>query len=141
MKNESHSPVELSPEFSAIEASLALLKPHAEVAAQEQTKTLVLLESCRLTQEGQLSLTREKLVETIVKSGEPEITLSLQQYARTIKLSSMLYGLLIGMVVGGLLGIIGMVVLVKQFQPPQPTPTVTPVYLSPELGELLKNQK
>lgn len=113
MKTESTQPIELPPELSAVEARLAAFRPEADAVSQEHAKTVVLLESCQLTQQGHLSLSREKLVETIVKSGEPEITLSLQQYTKTVRTHSTINGLLIGIIAGVVLGMIAALTLVQ----------------------------
>jgi hypothetical protein len=108
---------DLSPELSAMEAKLAAFRPVAEPVVQERTKTCVLLASCDLVREGQLTLSREKLFETIVKSGEPEITLSLQQYTKTVRTHATLNGLLLGVMIGCLIGVIGAVLLVRMVVP------------------------
>ena len=120
MKIESTQQIELPPELSAVEAKLAALRPMADAISQERTKTAILLESCELVREGQLSFSREKLVETIVKSGEPEITLSLQQYTKTVRTHSTINGLLIGVIAGAILGIIAALMLVQFFHTQQP---------------------
>lgn len=120
MKTESTQPIELPPELSAVEARLAAIRPETDAASRERTKTAVLLESCELVRQGQFSLSREKLVETIVKSGEPEITLSLQQYTKTLRTHSTLNGLLIGVIVGIAFGLVGTLALVQLLRPPQP---------------------
>ena len=119
MKTES-SIIELPPELSAVEAKLAALRPVADPISQERTKTAILLESCELVREGQLSFSREKLVETIVKSGEPEITLSLQQYTKTVRTHSTINGLAIGVIAGAILGIIAALMLVQFLHTQQP---------------------
>ena len=122
MKTESTQPIELPPELSAVEAKLASLRPETDPVRKEQAKTAVLLESCQLSQQGQFSLSPEKLVETIVKSGEPEITLSLQQYTKTVRTHSTLNGLLIGVIAGAVLGMIAALALVQFLH----SPTVNP---------------
>ena len=126
MKTESKQPIELPPELSATEAMLASFRPETDPIRKEQAKTAVLLESCQLVQQGQLTFSREKLVETIVRSGEPEITLSLQQYTKTVRTHSTLNGLLIGVIAGTLLGIIGTFIIVWQLQSmtSQPNPPI-----------------
>ena len=120
MKTEPTQQIELPPELSAVEARLAAILPVADPISQERTKTVVLLESCELVRQGQLSFSREKLVETIVRSGEPEITLSLQQYTKTVRTHSTLNGLLIGVIAGVVLGVIAALMLVQFLQPQQP---------------------
>ena len=124
MKIESTQQIELPPELSAVEAKLAALRPMADAISQERTKTAILLESCELVREGQLSFSREKLVETIVKSGEPEITLSLQQYTKTVRTHSTINGLLIGVIAGTILGIIAALMLVQFLQPGPQQPII-----------------
>jgi hypothetical protein len=122
MKTE-QAPTELPPELSAVEAKLASFRPVADPVAQERTKTTVLLTSCELVRDGRFSLSREKLIETIVKSGEPEITLSLRQYTKTIRTHATLNGLLLGILAGVLIGIVGTILLVRVLLPitqPQP---------------------
>ncbi len=127
MKTESTPPIELPPELSAVEALLASFRPVADAVSQERAKTTVLLESCELVREGQLSLSREKLVETIVKSGEPDITLSLQQYTKTVRTHATLHGLLIGVIAGTLLGLVGAVLLVRLLLPVSAPASPSPV--------------
>ena len=123
MKIMIQTTLELPPELSAIEAKLASYRPVADPVTQERTKTTILLASCDLVRDGQLSLSREKLVETIVKSGEPEITLSLQQYTKTVRTHATLNGLLIGVLIGCLLGIIGAILIVRVLLLTTPQPT------------------
>ena len=124
MKTESLQPIELPPELSALEAKLASYRPLADPVAQERAKTAVLLESCELVRDGQLTLSREKLFETIVKSGEPEITLSLQQYTKTVRTHATLNGVLLGMIGGILLGVVGAILLVRLLMPTLTQPPV-----------------
>ena len=100
-----------------MEAKLASLRPQADPVARERTKCAMLLESCELVREGRLSLSREKLIETIVKSGEPEITLSLQQYTKTVRTHATLNGLLLGVMIGTVFGVIGAALLVRLLLP------------------------
>ena len=123
MKTESPQ-LELPPELSAIEAKLASYRPLADPMVQERTKTTVLLESCELVRNGQLTLSREKLVETIVKSGEPEITLSLQQYTKTVRTHATFNGVLIGVIIGAVFGVVGTILLVRSLLPTITQPTV-----------------
>jgi hypothetical protein len=109
--------VKLPPEMSAIEAKLAAFQPIADTLALEHVKNAVLLESCALAEKGQLTFSREKLVETIVRSGEPEITLSLQQYTKTVRTQSLLNGLFAGIAAGLLVGaVLGMIAALELLQ-------------------------
>ena len=116
--------IDLPPDLSALEAKLASFRPQADAVVQERTKTTVLLASCDLVRDGQLSLSREKLVETIVKSGEPEITLSLQQYTKTVRTHATLNGLLLGVMIGCVLGVVGAILLVRVLLPTLTQPPV-----------------
>lgn len=111
-----------------MEAKLASFKPLAAAAAQEHAKTVVLLESCQLAQEGSLSLSRKKLVETIVKSGEPEITLSLQQYTKTVRTYSTLNGLFFGVVLGLVLGVFAAMLFFRLLPSTTPPPVQNHYY-------------
>ena len=138
MKTESTEPTELAPELSALEAKLASFRPVADPVAQERAKTAVLLESCELVRDGQLTFSREKLFETIVKSGEPEITLSLQQYTKTVRTYATLNGVLLGMIGGILLGIVGAILLLRLFLPTltqAPVPVIQNHYYQQVLEE------
>ena len=63
-------------------------------------------------------LTGEKLIEAIVKTGDQEITLSLREHVRYAQRIAGLYGAVIGIVAGLLLGV-GLMLLVAK-QPVQP---------------------
>ena len=128
-------PTELPPELSALEAKLASFRPVADPMSQERTKTTVLLASCELVRDGRLSLSREKLIETIVKSGEPEITLSLRQYTKNVRTHATLNGVLIGVIVGVLIGIVGTILLVRTLLPTTQPPVIQNHYYQQVLEE------
>jgi hypothetical protein len=109
----------LETELSAVEASLAAIRPKESSALKEQVKSTVLLEAARLVETEGVPLSREKLIETIVKSGEPEITLSLQEYVKTVRQSYTTQGILIGLVAGFLIGVFGTVWLTSAVRPVQ----------------------
>ena len=100
---------EITPELSAVEASLATIRPRELPGLKERVKSNVLLEAARLAETEIVPLSREKLIETIVKSGEPEITLSLQEYVKTVRTSYVAQGILIGLVLGFFVGVFGTV--------------------------------
>ena len=95
----------LPPELSALEASLATLEPLS--GRSESVKANALM---RLV-ESTPPLTGEKLIETIVKTGDQEITLSLREYVKSARLVAGLYGTAVGILIGLLLGI-GLMLLI-----------------------------
>ena len=109
----------LENDLSAIEANLASIRPQASSAVKEQVKSAVLLEAARLVETEGVPLSREKLIETIVQSGEPEITLSLQEYVKTVRSNYTTQGILIGLIAGFLLGVFGTVWLTSTIRPVQ----------------------
>jgi len=120
----------LPPELSALEASLATLEPRALPGSREVVKSEVLM---RMFELGP-PLTGEKLIETIVKTGDQEITLSLREYVKSARLVAGLYGAAIGAVAGLLLGVGLMLLIVNQ--PVQPVREVyVPVFLATEITE------
>ena len=100
----------LPPELSALEASLASLEPKVPSGSSDAVKLNALI---RLF-ETPPTLTGEKLIETIVKTGDQEITLSLREYVKSARLIAGLYGSAIGMLVGLLFGIGLMLLIVHQ---------------------------
>jgi hypothetical protein len=99
----------LPPDLSAQEASLATLEPLTLTGRREAVKSDVLM---RLFEIGP-PLTGEKLIETIVKTGDQEITLSLREYVKSARLVAGLYGAALGIVAGVLLGVGLMLIVVK----------------------------
>lgn len=120
---------ELSPQLSALEASLASLEPKTEPGRQETAKAAVLL---RLL-ESPPPLSGEKLIETIVRSDDREITLSLKEYVKSAKWSAGMYGTMFGLFCGLLLGLlVGIGLAVFFFRPLQNvTPSIREVHHIP----------
>ena len=110
MKTQQYSETTLPPELSALEASLASLDPQTPQGRCEAVKTSVLM---RLFQSPP-PLSGEKLIETIVKTGDREITLSLREYVKSARLVAGLYGAAVGVLVGLLLGVGLMLLIVNQ---------------------------
>jgi hypothetical protein len=100
----------LPPEHYALEASLSTLEPQTLSGSRESVKSNVLLRMFDATP----PLTGEKLIETIVKTGDQEITLSLREYVKSARLIAGLYGSAIGVLVGLLLGVGLMLLIAKQ---------------------------
>ncbi|MCL2006213.1 MAG: hypothetical protein FWG73_08640 [Planctomycetaceae bacterium] len=108
MKTQQLNPT-LPPDLSALEASLATLEPRMPPGSREAVKANALM---RLA-ESSPPLTGEKLIETIVKTGDQKITLSLREYVKSARLVAGLYGTALGLLVGLLLGIGLMLLVVK----------------------------
>ena len=119
----------LPPELSALEASLASLEPLTPSGSRENVKSAALLRLFETTP----PLTGEKLIETIVNTGDQEITVSLREYVKSARLIAGLYGSAIGVLVGLLLGV-GLVVSAKWLVVSEPPATASPTFLiMPEL--------
>lgn len=112
---------ELSPQLSALEASLAGLEPQAKPGSRETAKSAVLLQLL----ESPPPLSGEKLIETIVKSDDQEITLSLKEYVKATRFSAGFYAATFGVIGGLLFGLfIGIGLAMFMIRPMQ---NVTPV--------------
>ena len=109
MKTQHNQETTLVPELSALEASLASLEPQTPPGRRETVKATVLM---RLFQSPP-PLSGEKLIETIVKTGDQEITLSLREYVKSARLLAGLYGAVTGVLIGLLLGVGLMLLIVK----------------------------
>jgi hypothetical protein len=107
---QTHETLLLPPELSALEASLAALEPQTPVGSVEAVKWNALMRLC----ETPPPLTGDKLIETIVKTGDQAITLSLREYVKSARLVAGLSGAVIGGFVGLLLGIALMMLIVNQ---------------------------
>jgi hypothetical protein len=126
MKTKRYENPILPPELFALEASLATLEPQA--GSSEAVKLNALLK----LHENTPPLSGEKLIETIVKTGEQEITVSLREYVTSARLVAGLYGSAIGVIIGLLLGIGLMVMIVK--------PAVREVHYMPQYVDII-NEK
>jgi len=132
MQTQQHYNTTLPPELSALEASLATLEPVS--GRREAVKSDVLM---RLFEIGP-PLSGAKLIETIVRTGDQEITLSLREYVKSARLVAGLYGAAIGAFVGLLLGIGIMLLVVNQLtvHHPQPVREVfVPYFVENVMGE------
>jgi hypothetical protein len=109
MKTQHHPNFTLPPELSALEASLASLEPQVPTSGSEAVKLHALMRLFETTP----PLTGEKLIDTIVKTGDQEITLSLREYVKSARLVAGLYGSAIGLLVGLLLGVGLMALIIK----------------------------
>lgn len=115
---------ELSAELLGLEARLAQSGPKVDEATLERVKAAGLLALCQqTTRRSPDLLSGPLLAETILKSGEERITLSLRQYIRQIKFSSTLAGFCVGVLVGAV-GIIALSTISTRV-PPSPPPAST----------------
>jgi len=109
---------ELSPELSALEASLASLVPQTLPGSADRAKTVALLRLLE-RQEESPPLSGAKLIETIVKRGDQEITLSLREYVKSAKFSAALFGIAVGVAGGLFLGLVLGAAAMTLLQPPR----------------------
>ena len=109
MKNIQYQTLTLPPELSALEASLASLEPQVPEGSNESVKLNALMWLFETTP----PLSGERLIETIVKTGDQEITLSLREYIKSARLVAGLYGIAVGALIGLLLGVGLMLLVVK----------------------------
>lgn len=125
---------ELPPLLSAFEASLASLDPASEPESREAAKSAMLM---RLL-ESPPPLTGEKLIETIVRSDDQDITFSLKEYVKSARFSAATFGVVIGLLGGVVLGLaIGVGVSFLWTQPQQIGPVREihhiPYFIDPNL--------
>ena len=111
--------LELSSELAGFEARLAQMGPTIPVERLERMKAAGLLALCRQTLRCRDPLAGGLLAETIVKSGEERVSLSLKQYVRQVKIAAILTGFCLGVVAGA----VGIVVLTSALARPIPPRT------------------
>ncbi|MGL6227460.1 MAG: hypothetical protein ACRC10_12645 [Thermoguttaceae bacterium] len=117
---------ETTPELTSFEARLAQFEPVLEPSSAQSLLCTLLFEQCQLAETTRKEpITGDKLVETIVTAGKSEVTMSLTQYTRSIRLSSALLGIGVGMVLGVSLGCLFCYTAFKVLTPP-PVPTYAP---------------
>ncbi len=102
---------DLSPELSAVEATLASAIPRSETAVFDRLKARTLLESCRLTQPD-----APNIAEAIVDAGEREITVSLRRYVKMERFQAMVLGVVFGLIVGAIVNLIGLAVILQYWK-------------------------
>ena len=92
--------LELAPNLAAFEARLSQQTPSVSQSRLETVKAGMLLRLCqRKLREGN-PLDGPLLAETIVKSGDERISLSLRQYVRQVKIAAICAGFLAGFLCG-----------------------------------------
>ena len=100
--------LDLSPELSAVEATLATATPQMDDAVRERMKAVALLETCRLTQPD-----LPNIVETIVDAGEQGITVSLRRYVKMERFQAMVLGIVFGLIVGAIVNLVGFAAILQ----------------------------
>ena len=93
----------LTPELSALEARLSTLTPRvfSDADAADETKRRAFLFLRRRDWKNRREFDVE-LAETIVRTGEQRIVVSLRRYLRTAQISSFLGGLICGVLLGAI---------------------------------------
>ncbi len=115
--------IQLPPHLSSLEAALSSLEPQTSPGSKESAKAAVLL---RLLDKPTLS--GEKLIETLVRSDDQEITLSLKEYVKSVRFSAGFYGVIFGVLGGSLLGLfVGVAASIFLYK----TPAVREIYHVP----------
>lgn len=88
-------------ERTEFEVALSGLRPKVRQEALVNTQKEGLLLLCRNTKSSRKNEFDLHLAETIVQTGQQEITLSLRQYVRSVRYSALFFGILIGVLLGG----------------------------------------
>lgn len=131
---------EMPPELSAFEAALGEFRPTIDSDRMDRIKMELLLAECRQI-EKTLSpeARRERLVETIHLAEKEEISLSLNQYVRQVRMASSLTGGVTGFLLGILLTFIGILLSVHVITQTQPTPPPITERTLRDLSQYLKD--
>ena len=111
--------LDLPSDLAGFEARLAQKGPKIAPARLERVKAAALLTLCRISLRRRDPLAGPLLAETIVKSGDERISLSLKQYVRQVRISASLAGFCLGVIVGA----VGIVVLTAALTRPVPPPS------------------
>lgn len=85
------------------EVALAALKPQVRQDSLINAQKEGLLLLCRNSISNKRAEFDLRLAETIVQTGSQEITVSLRQYVRSVRNSALLFGLLLGTLLGGVI--------------------------------------
>lgn len=94
---------DLFAERTEFEAALAAMRPNVRPDSLLNTQKEGLLLLCRSKKTPAKAEFDLHLAQTIVQTGREEITLSLRQYIRSVRNSAFLFGLLLGVLIGGAL--------------------------------------
>ncbi len=111
-------PFQLSPDLSALEARIGQFQPRIEKERLEKIKSTILMEQCRrlekiLTPETK----RERLVETFERAEKEEVSLSLNQFLKSVRTTSTLTGGAVGFLLGVLFTFVGIFLTVHFLTP------------------------
>lgn len=119
--------LDMPPQLTAFEAMLGTFRPKGNSDAAAKVNQAILLEQCRSIEKSLTpDLRRERLLETIQAADQEEISLSLKQYAKQLRLSSALTGGLVGLILGVALTALGLVAAAHYLSAP-PAPSVQPI--------------
>lgn len=124
MTNMEEKRLDLPADLAGFEARLAQNGPKIAPARLERVKAAALLTLCRESLRHRDPLTGPLLAETIVKSGEERISLSLKQYVRQVRISATLAGFCVGAIVGAV-GIVALTAMLARPVPPPSNPAPT----------------
>lgn len=100
MTHTENERLELAPDLAAFEARLSQHAPSVSQNRLEAVKAGMLLRLCRQKLREGGALDGPLLAETIVKSGDERISLSLRQYVRQVKIAATCAGFLAGFLAG-----------------------------------------
>ena len=119
--------LDMPPQLSAFEAMLGTFRPTGDADAAAKVRQAILLEQCRGIEKSlSPELRRERLLETIQAAEKEEISLSLKQYAKQLRLSSALTGGFVGLILGAVLTMLGLIAASHYLSASSP-PNVQPI--------------
>lgn len=108
----------LPPDLSALEARLGQFLPRLDEKKCQKLQMALLREQCRLLEEKNTpALRREYLVETFKMAEKEEVSLSLNQFLKSVRISSALVGGGIGFLLGTLITFAGIYLTVHFLSP------------------------
>ena len=110
--------IDLPPELSKLEARLAQFRPQLDEKELQRLQLAVLREQCRLLDaKSSPDSRREYLVETFKRAEKEEVSLSLNKFLKSVRLTSALTGGIIGFLLGTLLTFAGIYLTIRCFTP------------------------
>lgn len=108
----------LPPDLSALEARLGQFLPRLDEKRRQKLQTALLWEQCRLLEEkNSPQQRRENLVETFKMAEKEEVSLSLNQLLKSVRISAVLAGGVLGFLLGTLTTFAGIYLTVHFLSP------------------------